>query len=80
MVRPSFSLALRAASSVVDCQSLLDVFSPWRLRSKATNSGLGQRLDTALVRQAFKRFLIALAPVPGHGPLHGRIRLHGNGH
>lgn len=62
-VRPSFSWALRAASSVVDCPSLLDAFSPWCLRSKATSSGLGRRLDTALVRQALKHFLMALAPV-----------------
>lgn len=49
---------------------------PWRLRSKATGLGQGRRLDTTLVRQKHKHFLIALARVPAHNALHGRIRLH----
>ncbi len=78
-VRPSFSLALRAASSVVDCQSLLDVFSPWHLRSKATSSAwVGVLLPLGL-SQTHRHFLIALACIPAHNALHGRIGLHGLG-
>ena len=51
-VRPSLSLPMRASSSVLDCQSLLEVFLSWRLRSKAINSALvGVLMPLALAKR-----------------------------
>ena len=53
---------------------MLELFLPWRLRSKAINSALAGVL-MPLFSQTFEHFLIRLARIAAYDALHGSVGL-----